>query len=79
NNVNEEAFEFARYLTSKGIDPSKIASLIFERNRPSVIHLLHRVLSTLEMHGDGKNCLTGCEKGFYRRDRFAGGRYRRIC
>ncbi|MBK3331924.1 bifunctional oligoribonuclease/PAP phosphatase NrnA [Persephonella atlantica] len=54
NNVNEEAFEFARYLISKGIDPSKIASLIFERNKPSVIHLLNRVLSTLEMHADGK-------------------------
>ncbi len=54
NNVNEESFEFAKYLVSKGIDPSKIASLIFERNKPSAIHLLHRVLSTLEMYEDGK-------------------------
>jgi len=54
NNVNEEAFEFAKYLVSKGIDPSEIASLIFERNRPAVIHLLHKVLSTLELDYGGK-------------------------
>ncbi|WP_457636196.1 DHH family phosphoesterase [Persephonella sp.] len=54
NNVNEEAFEFARYLTSKGIDPSQIASLIFERNKPSAIHLLQKVLSTLELFYTGK-------------------------
>ncbi|WP_293445550.1 bifunctional oligoribonuclease/PAP phosphatase NrnA [Persephonella sp.] len=54
NNVNEEAFEFARYLTSKGVDPSRIASLIFERNKPSAIHLLQKVLSTLELFYTGK-------------------------
>ncbi|NPA12876.1 MAG: bifunctional oligoribonuclease/PAP phosphatase NrnA [Aquificae bacterium] len=54
NNVNEEAFEFARYLTSKGVNPSKVASLIFERNRPAVIHLLNKVLSTLRMDYMGK-------------------------
>ncbi|WP_457640042.1 DHH family phosphoesterase [Persephonella sp.] len=54
NNVNEEAFEFARYLTSKGVNPSQIASLVFERNRPAVLHLLNRVLSTLQMDMEGK-------------------------
>ncbi len=54
NNVNEEAFEFAKYLTSKGIDPSRIASLIFERNKPAAIHLLQKVLSTLDLFYEEK-------------------------
>ncbi|NPA17468.1 MAG: bifunctional oligoribonuclease/PAP phosphatase NrnA [Aquificae bacterium] len=54
NNVNEEAFEFAKYLTSKGVDPSRVASMVFERNRPAVIHLLNRVLGTLQMDYEGR-------------------------
>jgi len=54
NNVNEEAFEFARYLVSKGIDPSHIASMVFERNKPAAIHLLNMSLSTLQMDYGGR-------------------------
>ncbi|NPA57790.1 MAG: bifunctional oligoribonuclease/PAP phosphatase NrnA [Aquificae bacterium] len=54
NNVNEEAFEFARYLVSKGVNPSQVASLVFERNKPAVIHLLNKALSTLQIDYGGK-------------------------
>ena len=53
NNVNENAFEMAEFLVKKGVDPSYISSMIFERNKPNVIHLLTKTLSTLELHYNG--------------------------
>ncbi|WP_456400525.1 DHH family phosphoesterase [Persephonella sp.] len=49
NNVDERAFELAEYLVEKGADPSYISTMVYERNRPNVIHLLHKVLSTLKI------------------------------
>ena len=53
NNVDERAFEMAEFLVEKGADPSYISTMVYERNRPNVIHLLHRVLSTLKMDYEG--------------------------
>ncbi|NPA54433.1 MAG: bifunctional oligoribonuclease/PAP phosphatase NrnA [Aquificae bacterium] len=54
NNVNKETFHFAEFLVDKGVNPNYMSTMIFERNRPSTIFLLKEVLSTLEMHENGK-------------------------
>ncbi|WP_457641973.1 DHH family phosphoesterase [Persephonella sp.] len=53
NNVDERAFEMAEFLIEKGANPSYISTMVYERNRPNVIHLLHKVLSTLKMDCEG--------------------------
>ncbi len=53
NNVDEKAFEMAKFLVKKGANPSYISTMIFERNKPNVIKLLTKTLSTLEIHYNG--------------------------
>ncbi len=54
NIVNEEAFDFAKYLVEKGVDPSYVSSMVFERNKPQTLQLLNKVLSTLKIYEGGK-------------------------
>jgi len=54
NNVDDRAFEMARFLVKKGANPSFIASMVFERNKLSTIKLLQKTLSTLELYEEGK-------------------------
>jgi phosphoesterase RecJ-like protein len=54
NNVTEEAFELAEFLTKKGADPNYIANMVYERNKLSTIKLLQLTLSTLRIYENGK-------------------------
>ncbi len=54
NNVTENTFEIARFLVSKGADPFYIAKMTYERNKPNVLQLLQKTLSTLKLFEDGK-------------------------
>ncbi len=54
NNVDNHTFEIAKFLVEKGADPFYISTMVFERNRPNVIRLLTKTLSTLEIHFEGK-------------------------
>ncbi len=54
NNVTEFTFDMARFLVSKGADPFHIAKMIYERNKPNVLQLLQKTLSTLQLFEDGK-------------------------
>ncbi len=53
NNVDENAFDMAQFLVKKGADPAYISTMIFERNKPNVLQLLTKTLSTLELHYNG--------------------------
>lgn len=54
NNVDDRAFDMAKFLVKKGADPSYIAKMVFERNKLSTIKLLQETLSTLELYENGK-------------------------
>jgi phosphoesterase RecJ-like protein len=54
NNVDKETFHFAEFLVEKGVDPSYMSTMIFERNKLSTVLLLKEVLATLELHEEGK-------------------------
>ncbi|MEZ0323467.1 MAG: bifunctional oligoribonuclease/PAP phosphatase NrnA [Hydrogenothermaceae bacterium] len=54
NNTDEKTFDTAKFLVSKGVDPSYISKMVFERNKLSTIKLLQKTLSTLELHVEGK-------------------------
>jgi len=41
-------------LVEKGADPFYVSTMIFERNKPNVIQLLTKTLSTLELYHDSK-------------------------
>jgi len=54
NNVDKNTFEVAKFLVEKGADPFYVSTMIFERNKPNVIQLLTKTLSTLELYHDSK-------------------------
>ncbi|HIE59040.1 MAG TPA: bifunctional oligoribonuclease/PAP phosphatase NrnA [Persephonella sp.] len=54
NNVDDRAFDMAKFLVKKGADPSYIAKMVFERNKLSTIKLLQETLSTLKLYENGK-------------------------
>ncbi len=54
NNVTTKTFDAAKFLVSKGADPFYIAKMVYERNKPNVLYLLQKTLSTLELFEDGK-------------------------
>ncbi len=54
NNVSDYTFEMAKFLVSKGADPFYIAKMVYERNKPNVLQLLQKTLSTLQLFEDGK-------------------------
>ena len=64
NNVDERSFELAEYLVRKGVDPAYVARMVFERNKPNVIHLLQRSLSTLKTYDEGKIAGMVVERSF---------------
>ncbi len=53
-NVSEETFEIAKFLVSKGANPSYIATMVYERNKLNVLQLLQKTLSTLQLFNNGK-------------------------
>ncbi len=54
SNITAETFEIAKFLVERGANPVLISQNIFERNKPAVLELLQKTLSTLEIHEDGK-------------------------
>ncbi len=54
SNITSETFEIGKFLVEKGADPVLISRQVFERNKPEVVQLLQKVLSTLEVHNGGK-------------------------
>jgi len=50
SNITSETFEIAKFLVEKGVDPVKVSQYIFERNKPEVLELLQKTLSTLELY-----------------------------
>ncbi len=54
NNVTADTFDMAKFLVKKGADPFYIAKMVYERNKPNVLQLLQKTLSTLQIFEDGK-------------------------
>jgi phosphoesterase RecJ-like protein len=54
SNTRAEAFEVCAHLIKSGADPIKISELLFNNNTPDKIILLGRVLSRLQIKGQGK-------------------------
>lgn len=54
NNTNQQTFEIAKFLVSKGADPFYISKMVFERTKLSTMMLLQKTLSTLEIYHEGK-------------------------
>jgi len=53
SNITAETFDIAKFLVEKGADPILISQNVFERNKPSVLKLLQKTLSTLELYENG--------------------------
>jgi phosphoesterase RecJ-like protein len=54
SNITAETFDIAKFLVEKGANPVTISQNIFERNKPGVLKLLQKTLSTLELYENGK-------------------------
>ncbi|HHF43389.1 MAG: hypothetical protein DRJ11_08825 [Candidatus Aminicenantes bacterium] len=54
SNTRAEAFEVCAQLIKQGANPIKISELLFNNNTPEKIILLGRVLSRLQIKGEGK-------------------------
>jgi len=54
NNVDDRAFDMAKFLVQKGADPHYIATMVYERNKLSTVKLLQETLSTLKLYENGK-------------------------
>jgi len=65
SNITPEIFDLAKFLVEKGVNPSYISQQVFERNKPETLKLLNKVLSTLQLHNNGKVASLIVKKDFF--------------
>jgi len=65
SNITPEIFDLAKFLVEKGANPSYISQQVFERNKPETLKLLNKVLSTLQLHNNGKVASLIVKKDFF--------------